>query len=251
METNKIMEVVMLPSKETLIPNCLFKSVRGFIGLWLNLNFMQDNCYENECKHQHLYIVSDNEIKEGNWYIDDTNLIRQSVTSNKTYWANRKTYKKIEATTDISLFLTNDEMIEQIAEREADKENYDFESSEGNGYYDFVTGFIKGYKFEQFEVLPQIPQQFIEEYVKSNSTITHVEVKMKCGENKQCECLSNNTCLSPIIKTNLDNVIYIVPIVEKTYTIKEIRKIILDYGYTVTGKGDIERNLDKWIEENL
>jgi hypothetical protein len=38
---------------------------------------------------------------------------------------------------------------------------------------------------------------------------------------------------------------------EKMYSRDEVRQAILDYGYTVTGEGDIERNLDKWIKENL
>jgi len=28
-----------------------------------------ENSYENECKTQHLYIISDKEIKEGNWFV--------------------------------------------------------------------------------------------------------------------------------------------------------------------------------------
>lgn len=35
------------------------------------------------------------------------------------------------------------------------------------------------------------------------------------------------------------------------YSIGEVRKVILDYGYSVKDTGDIERNLDKWIWNNL
>lgn len=40
-------------------------------------------------------IVDDSEIKEGDWYIDDTNIIRVAITSDSEYWNKRKNYKKI------------------------------------------------------------------------------------------------------------------------------------------------------------
>lgn len=54
-----------------------------------------------------LYVISDDEIEEGDWYIDDTNEIRKSLTSDKEYWNNRKNYKKIIAS-------TNDLQMEEI-----------------------------------------------------------------------------------------------------------------------------------------
>jgi hypothetical protein len=53
--------------------------------------------------YQHLYITSDEVIKEGDWYIDDANQIRKSITSDKQYWAVRQDYKKIILTTDKKL----------------------------------------------------------------------------------------------------------------------------------------------------
>jgi hypothetical protein len=54
----------------------------------------------------HMHIISDDKkFKEGDWYIDDTNTIRQSVTSDKDYWSRRPDYKKIIASTDSSLDL--------------------------------------------------------------------------------------------------------------------------------------------------
>lgn len=54
----------------------------------------------------HLYLTSDVDINTGDWYIDDTSTVRQSVTSDKEYWSVRTDYKKIIATTDSSLFIT-------------------------------------------------------------------------------------------------------------------------------------------------
>ena len=56
-----------------------------------------------EYKRFNIYITSDEEIKEGDWYIDDGNQIRKSITSDKQYWSVRKDYKKIILTTDQDL----------------------------------------------------------------------------------------------------------------------------------------------------
>lgn len=54
---------------------------------------------------QHLYFTSNEEIKEGDWYIDDASFVRRPITSDLTYWSVRKEYKKIVASTDSSLRL--------------------------------------------------------------------------------------------------------------------------------------------------
>lgn len=56
----------------------------------------------------HLYITSNEKIKELDWYVDDCNRVRQSIISDKDYWDKRPDYKKIIATTDESLKIDND-----------------------------------------------------------------------------------------------------------------------------------------------
>lgn len=75
---------------------------------------------------QHLYFTSD-EIKEGDWYIDDASQVRKSITSNKDWWLSRTSYKKIIACTDPSLKLP---LIPQSFLREYVKHNGDIESVE-------------------------------------------------------------------------------------------------------------------------
>ena len=41
------------------------------------------------------FVVSDEPIKMNDWYIDDTNTIRESFTDDENYWSARKDYKKI------------------------------------------------------------------------------------------------------------------------------------------------------------
>lgn len=91
--------------------------------------------------HDHYIIVDDSEIREGDWYIDDTKSIRQSITSDQSYWSKRKEYKKITHSTQpleysskigkywgkvMPLTLTIPEIKELIGEVDVEKkgENY-------------------------------------------------------------------------------------------------------------------------------
>lgn len=53
----------------------------------------------------HYVVVDDSEIQEGDWYIDDTNRIRQAVMGDGLYWAVRNGYKKITHSTEPLGFL--------------------------------------------------------------------------------------------------------------------------------------------------
>ena len=93
-------KVVMLPANEKAPSNILLWEIRN------KLTYLETETTTRECKSgfpQHLYTTSDDEIKEGDWYIDDTSTVRQSFTSDKDYWSVRTDYKKIITTTDSSL----------------------------------------------------------------------------------------------------------------------------------------------------
>jgi hypothetical protein len=53
--------------------------------------------------NQHIYITSDEEIKMDDWYLDETNSVRQAITECESYWTHRKKYQKIILTTDQDL----------------------------------------------------------------------------------------------------------------------------------------------------
>jgi hypothetical protein len=126
-------------------------------------------------KGYHLYILSDEEIKEDNWYLDDTNVIRQSVTSDKNYWSRRSNYKKIIASTD-SLTMT-----------------------EG---YDVNTDMPIKYNF------PSIPQLFIDKYVSEYNKGNKIEEVMV--EYEQYDGYPPVSFMSDALKVHyLDNTIYI------------------------------------------
>jgi hypothetical protein len=54
-------------------------------------------------ENQNIYITSDEEIKMDDWYLDDTNSVRQAITECESYWTHRKKYQKIILTTDVDL----------------------------------------------------------------------------------------------------------------------------------------------------
>jgi hypothetical protein len=53
--------------------------------------------------YRNIYITSDDEIKMDDWYLDDTNSVRQAITECESYWTHRKKYQKIILTTDQDL----------------------------------------------------------------------------------------------------------------------------------------------------
>ena len=69
--------------------------------------------------------------------------------------------------------------IEKLAEQAADKHEWDFESPEGNGYSDFTTGFVEGYKaYDQSAELDKVKKLLthITEYF-----IRNLEVERSIG----------------------------------------------------------------------
>jgi hypothetical protein len=54
-------------------------------------------------ENQNIYMTSNEEIKMDDWYLDDTNSVRQAITECESYWTHRKKYQKIILTTDPKL----------------------------------------------------------------------------------------------------------------------------------------------------
>lgn len=96
------METVKRKCQVILLETKKKSSIWSNKGRRLYYNQANFNDVDDEIRY-HLYILSSDEIKEGDWYIDDTNTIRQSITSDKEYWSVRKDYKKIIASTNTSL----------------------------------------------------------------------------------------------------------------------------------------------------
>lgn len=106
-------KLVMLPTEKASkiwIDNDTKKLVYGIYSL-----------NSNNCINQRLYITSNQEItKDCKWYIDDTNTVRENVVNDIDYWAARKDYKEIIASSDKSItpnswidLLSNDWIIDE------------------------------------------------------------------------------------------------------------------------------------------
>lgn len=148
----KTFKVVMLPT-EKATGLCKDKRATNYPNL---LNHHKPNFYnelgtnDKWTENYHLYIISDDEIKEGDWYINTAQLPNKVLQHSKegVEFAKRHNMilSKIVATTDKSLF--------------KDKEN------------------IGGYK----QTIPQIPESFIQAYIKAyneGKPITEVDLEME------------------------------------------------------------------------
>lgn len=235
-------KIIMLPTEENAP---IFK-----IGNWNKLydsteilstnpaDFAQDESY------QHLYILSDEEIKEGDWYVDDTNQIRQNFTSDKEYWNKKLNYKKITATTDSSLT-----------------------------FDDAFNSWI----------LPQLSQSFISLYIelynKGNAPVdveVEYDIEWVDAGGFECTCGYITTGIGGTgpcpycggwrfteikepkyhLKTDSNNCISIKRSKE-SWTKKELKEIVLRFHFHFTlSKDNIPGTnvgiwFDKWIEQNL
>jgi hypothetical protein len=215
----KKIPVVMLPTE---------KASSLFLGLTGRLKFDNKQLSTHpKIINQHLYFLSDEEIKEGDWVynhiLNDVVQIKTSHIQNPINFFTEinklKHAKKIIATTDESLF-------EQI-----------FYHPDGA-----IIGGIESYK-----LLPRPSQSFIERFIEKynvGTPITHVMVEyVNLEPNEQ----------GLILKIAKDNTITIKP-VKDSWTRKEHEKDLRDLAQLISNKhrfGDGVFDVDKWIEQNL
>ena len=166
-------------------------------------------------KPQHLYITTDEEIKEGDCYIHPDATVPQN-DFNHVYVDCRK----IIATTDPKLLKPQIKQVNWIGS-------------------------------ERIWSLPQIPQSFIEEYCKAGG-IDNVMVEYECLTSTNTIVLdfskvtadeaikSDRKCIESRVKTDSNNCIIMHPVVEKMYSKEEL------LGLTMGNS-----NIIDWINENL
>jgi hypothetical protein len=212
-------KVVLLPTKEkasmfidTIEPNILI----------FDSNYVSSNVHYKDVPHQNLYIISDDDIKEGDWITDDNRIAQVNcLTINDP---NRHLHNKIIATTDTSLTVKG-------------------ESAGDNNWYN---------------PLPQPSQQFIikyiEEYNKGN-IITDVMIEYEQVFEDKLE--GREFILRPLgykLKVNpKDNTITIKKIKDswnREEVIELLKKSKQDFLYH-RGIQILDGMLDNWIKENL
>ncbi len=111
--------------------------------------------------------------------------------------------------------------------------------------------------------LPQIPQEFIEQYIRkyndSGKGIDYVEVeyiKQRCTEpfsKNGCHCIKDEECSRPIrnLLINSGNTINIKPIEEKMYSREEVEQIVWEMHHKVFLFEATYEGTEKFIEQNL
>lgn len=220
MNTKRKCQVVMLPTNgKALINNQLYLSMDSN-PMKLGLTSRAFTSGENFNKiPQHLYITSDEEIKEGDYVIIKDKLISQFKYKKNT--CEEIFCKKIIAPTDNLRLICKDEF-----------------------------GGIDNQFF------PQPPQQFIEDYIKEynkGNIITEVEVEYESKNISDDEGFFN---LEDILKLNPDNTINIKP-TKDSWSREEVKKLLFQYDtfilnyYTKNQGLPLQKDIDKWIEQNM
>ena len=226
--------VVMLSTNEKAIPSLVFNPSTNKIEINSKKLFKAEDFKDCGYKCFELYIVSDDEIKEGDWvYCDNGNVT--NVTPAFWLFKGKSTYKKIIATTDSSLVNLEKQYFDKNKERR--------------------SALLKQIK------LPQPPQAFIEVFVRDynkGNINTDVMVEYELYNTKP----KSNPIYSKFdnrIKISKDNTITIKK-VKNSWSREEHINNLLKY------KSDLlvelmkckEQNkslqkefTDRWIEENL
>ncbi len=171
---------------------------------------------------QHLYIISDDEIKEGDWYLywfmgqqPNEGKIQQCINSSLAK-CNRA---KIIATTDTSL--------------KVKKES-------------FIQGFEQLHKYIKINNLPQPPQQFIENYIESynkGDVITDILIEYSYkGEqyNENSTLNTNHPKVNP-----KDNTITIKKL-KDSWNEEEVFKLMDDYQDYLFKTNEIVKTFKEW-----
>lgn len=204
----KSAQVVMLPTNEIAIIGFLTQKGKERCHL-VHFDTPMPNILDSE--NQHLYFLSDEEIKEGDWVCKGT-----EIWQVKSYYGFQPITKKIIATTDKSL-----------------KQE------------------IFGLGETAMCSLPQIPQSFIEHFVKEynkGNVITDVMVEYENIDMDFDPTEQNGIKWQTILKINSDNTIDI-SMPKDSWSREEVVELLYKHTeYMLSGKKD---TLDKWIEENL
>lgn len=232
----KTVKVIMLPAKDEC--NIGLNTDNELI-----YSDQKETTFHSNVRTQHLCLTSDEEIKEGDhYYLETTGKGSPSgIYKSKTILRSKlntaaANCSKIIATTDKSLAFKTTEKFKRA--------------------FDGETNGLQCY-------LPQIPQSFIEAYVKAQGKIEEVEVEYKNIQDctvytklhgGQDHSYCTHCFNKPIIRTKEDNTVIIHLIEEKMYTRVEVHMLLNKMnlqGFNNRGPVIEFFNLDNWIEENL
>ena len=250
MSTFKKGKVVMLPTNERvintkeyqlLLSNSLFWTskieIERYDEGWF---FLNNSSNPNSCaitvpnvenlKHQHLYIISDDEIKENNTHFYNPHSGQLHISGNHTDYIaiNKNGCKKIIATTDTSLLI--DTYINQ-----GDTVKGDLIIKRGSDYTTGLKGRIN---------LPQPSQQFIKKFVEEYNKGNIIEDVLVEYEEGKSYSGNEGLIIKEWLKINPK---------DNTITIKKVKdswtreEILDDIEQSMIQGLNIGQYRDKWI----
>lgn len=178
-------------------------------------------------KYQHLYILSDEEIKDGDWFI----WLKYNTIHKATKPDDNKECKKIIATTDSSLLIPFDDVtigLPQIPKS-------------------FIETFVNEYN------KGNIITEVMIEYEKHTPAFSHIG-KTPSKQEKLRGCYNNGEQIVGIwteesLKTNPENTINIKPI-KDSWSREEVIELIQRFNKESAGNVWFDTD-EKWIEENI
>lgn len=251
----KTVKVIMLPT-EKVSPIFIDNNKIIFDENLITIDSKDE--YSEELQPQHLYLVSDEEIKEGDYcvsYMPTT----KGIVYEKIFQA-----KKIEDKDDEKMYFDDESGQNCVFKVIATTDN-SLKIPDGKSYGQECPLGISNDDGLTYIPLPQVPESFINDFVESEGKIYEVQVEyeQRCKMNHKCIFLEDydgekkkNCCL--FIKTNQENEIIIhgpekamtnlVNIKsEMRYTKEEVVELLKKaHGEQISWNG-----LDSWIEENL
>jgi len=175
-------------------------------------------------KNQHLYITTDDEIKEGDWYLLLEDRIPMTTCNDSIVLENLNKIgaKKIIATTDTSLKVVISD------------------NGKGNA--------------QMWRPVPQPQQSFIESYCKNPVDKVEVEYEWWQDQDNTGAGIENIGEPELILKLTSNNEIIIHPIEEKMYTGEEVIQLFRDY-QNAKAKQILDGSEPiiplEWIKENI
>lgn len=231
-------QVHVLPTDKAVFPNCLWLG-RMSGKLYLDKSYPEGKVIppiDDSMLPQHLYFTTDEEIKEGDWYINLLNNTIEKVSKNvAANWKSnmsynngtrflRNDYKKIVATTNPELWKSKTDC------------------GCGASTYEGCS--------ECLLIIPKIDIPFIEAYIKAyngDNPIKEVLLEIKDIFPQQ---LKQPISLG-VLKLKSNGSVIIHPVKERMFTRTEVRKILGEiFEYGISNSHWIPSQIDRWFNKN-
>lgn len=236
-------ELVMLPTNQDDVNNKLFINTKSNKLFYRKYNLQQDTLYP---MFQHLYILSDDEIKEDDWFISNLNeILKYTKKENKFVWYERLTVPGVSKVSQPFNIHINLKPKKIIATTDTHLDNEWSFSTKGDGKCNFNPKIA--------EIPESFIQYFTEQYNKGN-VITEVNVEYEKINEKnptlgKYGTIANGGGFDLKLIINPDNTISIKPI-KDNWNRDEVVRLIMKYAldeHSVV----ISPKLSKWIKQNL